>query len=337
MPEASADENVTVEVTPEPIFQIATGFMAAKHLFVANELGLFACLASGPASLEQLASQTGVASSRLRVVADAMVALRLLERHENRYQNSAVAATFLAGDSAADVRPVLRFFDRLNYPAWANFEEVVRTGRSESGLPLSEEDQRIFSEGVEALQAGPAQALPAAYDFSRHQRVLDLGGGTGSWLLAILRRHPQLNGTLFELPMAASIARQRFADDPAGKRAEAVEGDFFVDPIPDGHDAVLVANVIHLFSPERNLELLQRIRDQVADGGRLFLADLWTDPTHTEPTMAALMGGQFLVRTGEGAVYSDEEANGWLVKTGWRPLEHKALAGPTSVVVAEAV
>jgi len=321
-------------VTPEPIFQVASGFMAAKHLFVANEVGLFTCLSAGPATLDELASNTGIARSRMRVLANAMVAVGLVERDGDRYRNSAVADGFLSGAGPADLRPFLRFWDRLSYPTWLGFEEAVRTGRGQSSMKLSEEQERIFLEGVEAIQAAPASALPAVYDFSGHERVLDLGGGTGSWLMAILQRYPQLQGTLFDLPEAVGVARPRLADDPAGMRAEVVEGDFFQDPIPDGYDVVLLANVIHLFSPEHNLELLKRTRERVAEGARLLLADFWTDATHTEPTLAALMAGEFLVITGEGDVYSQQEASEWLAQTGWQALERKPLAGPISVLIA---
>jgi SAM-dependent methyltransferase len=202
-------------------------------------------------------------------------------------------------------------------------------------MELSGEQQRIFSEGVEAIQAAPARALPTAYDFSRHRRVLDLGGGTGSWLIAVLRHYPGLEGTLYDLPNAAAIARQRLAGDPGAQRAQVVAGDFFRDPIPGGHDAVLIANVIHLFSAAHNLELLRRTRAHVPDGARLLLADFWTDATHTQPPFAALMAGEFLVITGEGDVYSEEEARGWLQASGWRAVERKPLAGPVSLLVAE--
>jgi SAM-dependent methyltransferase len=263
-----------------------------------------------------------------------MVALALIERRDDRYQNGPVADTFLSGRTPADLRPFLRFWNRLSYPTWTKFEEAVRTGQGQTTMRLPEEEQRIFSEGVEAIQAAPARALPEVYDFSGHQRVLDVGGGTGSWLLAILQRYSHLKGTLFELPTAAAIARQRLGDDPVAKQAEVVEGDFFQDSLPQGHDAVLIANVIHLFSPEHNIELLRRAREGVADGARLLLADFWTDATHTEPTFAALMAGEFLVITGEGDVYSEEEARGWLENTGWQVMERTALAGPMSVLVA---
>jgi O-methyltransferase domain/Dimerisation domain len=323
-------------ITPEVIFDIASGFMAAKHLFVANEVGLFAGLAAGPVTLDELAGKTGITRSRLRVLADAMVTLGLVERDGDRYHNGGVANAFLSGGGPADLRPFLRFWDRLSYPTWLGFEETVRTGQGQSSMKLSAEQERIFLEGVEAIQAAPASALPGAYDFGGHQRILDLGGGTGSWLVAVLQRYPQLQGTLFDLPQAAGVARPRLAEDPAATRAEVVEGDFFRDPIPDGHDVVLIANVMHLFSPEHNVELLRRTRERVPDRARLLLADFWTDPTHTDPPLAALMAGEFLVITGEGDVYSEQETSAWLAQTGWQALERVPLAGPISLVVAEA-
>ena len=68
------------EITPEPILQLATGFMAAKHLFIANEIGLFTALADGPAPLDRLAALTGTARPRVRILADALVTLGLIER-----------------------------------------------------------------------------------------------------------------------------------------------------------------------------------------------------------------------------------------------------------------
>ena len=218
---------------------------------------------------------------------------------------------------------------------WTNLEATIRTGQAQGTMNLPAEGQRIFSEGVEAIQAAPSHALPSSYDFHRHQRLLDLGGGTGSWLLAILRQYPRLEGTLFELPTAAAVARERLASDRVGQQVTVVEGDFFTDPIPAGHDVVLIANVVHLFSADHNLALLRRTRHSVADGTRLLLVDFWTDLTHTQPPFAALMAGEFLVITGEGDVYSEDEATGWLQETGWRAVERKPLAGPISVIVAE--
>jgi SAM-dependent methyltransferase len=316
---------------PEPIFAIASGFMAAKHLFCAAGIGLFEALGDGPLTLAELAQRTGLPERTAHIPADAMVALGLLERTGDRYANGAVAQTFLAGRTPADLRPYLRFWDRISYVNWLSLEEAVRTGRAVA-RSLSSDDQRVFSEGVEALTAGPAGALAASYEWDRHERVMDVGGGTGSFLLAVRERHPRLAATLVERPEVAALARRRLAGTPIA----VVDGDALADPLPDGHDAVLIANVAHLLSPEDNRRLLERVRAVVPAGARLLLVDFWTDPHRVDPPFAALMAGEFLLFSDDGDVHSEAEVRDWLAATGWRALERRELAGPQSLIVAEA-
>src|SRR6476660_1105636 len=128
---------MTNNITPEPILQIASGFMAAKHLFVANEIDLFAQLAHGSATLDTLAERTGIARARVRILADALVALGLLERQGDQYQNGPVAAAFLSGAGPADLRPHLRFWNQLSYPMWTQLEAAIRTGHGQGSMALS--------------------------------------------------------------------------------------------------------------------------------------------------------------------------------------------------------
>lgn len=326
------------DVSPEPIMRIAMGFMAAKHLFVAGAIGIFEKLAAGAATADELAGRCGVPFRTLRISADAMLSLGLLERDGERYRNSSVAAAFLAGNPGPDLRPMLRFWDRISYPAWNRLENTVRSGEQQAHFDrFSEEEQQIFSTGVEAFSAGAASALPNTYDFGTHHRVLDVAGGTGSFLLAILRRHLVLRGTLFELPGVCAVARQRLASELDVARMTIVEGDFLKDDLPDGHDLVLAANVVHVLSDAHNLALLSNMRAHVSVGARLLLVDLWMSPSPTQPTAALMMSGEFLVHSGEGQSYSEDDADRWLSNTGWRKLDRRQLVGPASVVVAEAV
>jgi DNA-binding IclR family transcriptional regulator len=97
------------QVTPDAILQVALGFMAAKHLFVASEIGLFSVLAEGSLSLDELAKRTGVPRPSVRILADAMAALGFVTREGDCYRNQPVSQAFLSGRSAADLRPALRF------------------------------------------------------------------------------------------------------------------------------------------------------------------------------------------------------------------------------------
>lgn len=326
--------------TPDSIFQIASGFMASKHLFVATEIELFEHISESGSTLDDLSASCKVPQRTLRMIADAMVALGLLERRGDLYLNGPAAATFLSGRTPADLRPMMRFLNRLSYRRWLNLESAVRTdGANVGGYHggFTAEDQQVFSEGVESATAGAAQALAAGYDFTRHRRVIDIGGGTGSFLIAILTRHSHLHGTLFELPTVTGLAARRIASSAVASRIAVREGDFSKDPLLPGHDAAIVANIIHGHSPEQNKALLQAIRNVMEPGARVLIVDFWTDPTHTNPVFAALMAGEFLVGTGAGDIYSRFEGEAWLRQTGWRLAAQLPLAGPSSLLVGEAV
>jgi SAM-dependent methyltransferase len=325
------------EVSEATILRIGSGFRAAKLLFVASEVGLFECLAGGPASLEQLASRTGIAEVRLSVLVNVMVALGLLTRDADTYQNAPVAAAYLAGEGQTDLRPALRFWNRLSYPVWSELEDVLRAGTSHRRLPLDPEQQQIFSEGVEALTWSATRELATHYAFDQHRRVLDLGGGTGSWLLSLLQQHEHLHGTLVERAAVAEIARLRLAAGLDQSRFDVLAVDFLREPIPSGHDAVLLAHVLHGYTPTQNLELLRKVREVIATGARLLLVDVWTDPDHTGPMLSLLQAAEFVAFLGQGNVYSEDEVHAWLRETGWRPVSRIPLTEPQSAIVAEAV
>src|SRR5512132_1683849 len=171
---------LATEPSPATIMQLASGFMAAKHLFAANELGLFEALADAPATLDALAARTGLTRRAARISADAMVALGLLEVQDGAYRNGKAAAHFLAGPGPEDLLPFLRFWDEISYPAWTGLAEALASGPPQEIFELDDELQQVASAGIEAILAGSATALPRVFDFGPHQRLLDIGGGTGS-------------------------------------------------------------------------------------------------------------------------------------------------------------
>ena len=317
----------------DAVMQVATGFMASKHLFVANQLGLFEHLADGPLDLAALATKTQAPSRTIRIVVDAVVSLGFIEHAGDRYRNAPVAQTLLTGRGSHDLRPLLRMFDRILYPSWMELIRSVRTGEAVRSA-LDADSQRVLSEGVEAITGPAADGLPHRYDFSSHRRLLDLGGGTGSLLCRILQHHPHMKGTIVDVPAVVEIARDRIRSAGLIDRADTLAGDILAIDLPSDHDVTLIANVVHLMGPERNKRLLERARTSIAEGGRLLVVDFFTDATHTDPKFAALMAGTFLIGFGEGDVYSEDEFSEWLKATGWLLVSSQTLAGGAKLIVA---
>jgi O-methyltransferase domain len=129
----------------------------------------------------------------------------------------------------------------------------VRTGNGQAQFGrFDKRQQEIFSAGVESFSGPSAAALATNYDFGRHRKVFDVAGGTGSFLVTVLKRRANLRGTLFELLGPCAVARQKLANLPEGSRIDIVEGDVFKDALPVGHDALIVANTAHVFSAAHN-------------------------------------------------------------------------------------
>lgn len=331
LPEAPAPAGET----PELIMQLGTSFMAARHVIAAAEVGVFEALGEDALDLEALAAQVAIPRRTARICADAMVALGLLERDGPLYRNSAVAAAFLSGRGPGDLRPFLRYLD-ISYRAWADFTGAIRAGQGSGFITrLDPEAQRVFSAGVESATAGSAAALAENYEFGQHRRLLDLGGGTGSFLVRILKRHPDIECGLFELPHVVAMARENLSAQASGSRVRFYEGDLLADQLPTGYDAFLLANVIHVFTPGHNRDLLDRVHASALPGARLLLVDFWTNPTHSQPVFAALMAGEWLMGRGEGDVYSEDEIRDMLTATGWVMVGRRPLTGPASLVVAD--
>ncbi|MFN2539114.1 MAG: methyltransferase [Mycobacteriales bacterium] len=221
------------------------------------------------------------------------------------------------------------------YPAWSRFSTTLAKGVAANAVEYGPAEQQVMLAGIEAILAGPTQALAATVDFSGRARLLDVGCGTGSWALAVLERNPEMRATLVDVPAATGVTQARVAESGLADRVAVVSADALTDVLPEGHDVVMVNNLVHYFAAENACRLLSRVADVTDAGTLLLLADFWTDATHTEPVAAALMAGEFAAQVEEVDVYSVDEIRGWLAGTGWTFVAHQPLAGPQSLVVAE--
>jgi O-methyltransferase domain len=165
---------------------------------------------------------------------------------------------------------------------------------------------RRFSRGWRGILLRPGRGrVGDNYDFGRHHKVLDVAGGTGSFLVAVLKGHANLRGTLFELPGPCAVARQKLANLPEGSRIDIVEGDVFKDALPADHDALIVANTAHVFSVPHNIELMRARCGQACSRAvaRHFL---------TIQSPASLIGSGVLSVRGLGSLYRSGRSPDWL-------------------------
>jgi SAM-dependent methyltransferase len=181
--------------------------------------------------------------------------------------------------------------------------ETIRTGRTAFELVyrapffkyLAEhpEDAAVFNAAMSSLPAYIA-AFVGAYDFSKFERIVDVGGGHGAKLLAILSANPRLRGTLYDLPavVAGALAAQR---STVGDRCDIVSGDFF-EGVPAGADAYLLSGIVHDWDDEAAVTILRNCRRAIRPDGRLLLVETVLSPS-SDPSRA-LMDVLMMILTG---------------------------------------
>lgn len=317
---------------PGRIIELLAGYMVSKALFSAIEFGLFAAIGPEGATTAGLAERCAIPERSARAIADLMVDAGLLVRDGDRFRNAPDADAFLAGRGPFDLRPLARYWDLVSYPAWTHAATAFRT-RQGVRPELDEAQTEAYESAVALVTAETAADLARAYDFTNHRRLLDAGGGYGTFLTPILERHQHLHATLVDLPEVAAAVTEQTAGGPLAERLTATGADLFADPLPGGHDAILVANVVHLFPPERIVALLRRLREVVTPGGRLLLVDWWRTDVAPHPS-ARFGAGEFLMISG-GDLYQVDEVARWLGETGWRFAGLQPLPPPAGLILAE--
>jgi len=322
--------------TPSPVrlLDLATGYQRSNVLFALIELEIPGLLARGPMTAAQLAVHLGADPLATDRFLNACAALGLLERERGEFRNSADVARFLVRGTATYLGDAFLRYDRASYPAWAGLAERLRTWRSgETQAPApSTEDEQAAARAQHELSLLTGEALGSAIDFSRHRRLLDLGGGTGAMSIALCRAYTNLTAVVLERAGVADIARGCIHDSGLAARIEVAEGDFARDPLPAGCDAVLLANLLSIATPRANQGLLGRIFDMLPAGGRVLLSGWMLDDGRTSPLLPVLFCLEDINWGAPDVEHTAATYAAWLQAAGFRDIGRKLYFPPTSVV-----
>jgi len=286
------------------------GTHISRAVYVVAELGIADLLADRPMSAAQLAQATGTHERSLYRVLRLLVALGVLREEQDGFFGLTVVGERLRSDVAASMRSWARLIDFAGaFPGFEPIVETVRTGRPgfdlAHGMPifeyLSHHPQRAagFQAAMSERTAAFAPSVASGYDFSRMRTVVDVGGGTGTLLAAILQANGHLRGILFDQPAVAAEADKTLRAAGVADRCEVVGGDFF-HSIPKGADCYILANVLHDWDDTRAVRILETCRQALPEQGRVLIVErlIANDPVQAVPvllsdiTMLVVTGGQ---------------------------------------------
>jgi acetylserotonin O-methyltransferase len=331
---------------PDPgiVLDLLEAFRRSKTMFAAVSLGVFDALATGPRPPDALARELKADPDALGRLLDACVGLQILTRADGGYANTPVAATYLCKESPRRLTGYINYSNEVMWKLWTSLEDAVREGTHRwkqvfgwdgpifSHFFRNEETRREFLMGMHGYGLISSPQVVAAFDLSRFQRLVDLGGATGHLAIAACQRYPSLRAAVFDLPDAVPLAREIVAASPVSQRIDVVAGDFFTDPIPEG-DLYALGRILHDWSEEKILRLLTRIYERLPSGGGLLIAEKLLNEDRSGPRWAQMQSLNMLTCT-EGKERTLSEYEALLKRVGFAEVIGCRTAAPLDATLA---
>jgi predicted O-methyltransferase YrrM len=299
----------------------------------AHRVGVFRELGSGSATLDDLAVRLGVPERSLGILLRACVALGLLTLQDDSFACGPLAAETLVPGAPGYLG---RLVDKeaFFYGVWSELATCVCTDQA-ALAPIQVRARQDPASTCNFLLALDDVASLSGRDFAGHldlagcRRLLDVGGGVGSYAIMLAQRYPGLEATILELPETVSWACDFVAEAGMGDRIAVEPLDFMVDPFPPGYDVVLFSNIFHDHPSTINQGLLVKAHRALLPGGQVAAYEFLLEPDRVTPARSALFAVMMLVENQGGNVYTSQDIMSWMTDTGFENVSTTRLPDPS--------
>ena len=286
------------------MMQMVTSYWVAQSIYAAAKLGIADHLGDRAQSTEVLAQLTATDPRSLYRLLRALSSLGIFVETEPGWFALTPLATYLQRDQPGSVRDAaIMLGDPEHYASWGNVMHSLRTGESAFenlyGMNVFQhyaqnpEAAAVFDRAMTSFSSVENVGVVTGYDFSPIHTLVDVAGGHGSLLAAVLHANPHLHGILFEQPAVVAGAASVLASYGVSDRCQVVEGNFF-EAVPTGADAYLLKHIVHDWDDDRSIEILKQCRRAMTDNGRVLIVEQVIPPGN-EPFMGKLLDMNMLV------------------------------------------
>lgn len=324
----------------EQIFQLFTSFWTSRAVYVAAKLGLADLVQEGPRTAAELAEATGTHAPSLYRVLRALASTGIfVEDEQGRFATTPVADLLRSGVPGSLRSSAISELGEDHYEAWGNVLHSVKTGGiafdDHFGKPVwqyyaeNPKIARTFNDSMTGLTRTVEDAVVGSYDFSAFRKVVDIGGGHGSFLASILKANPTAEGVIFDAPQVIEGAEARFRQQGVEGRCAAVGGDFF-EQVPSGGDLYTLKWILHDWDDERSVAILKNCHRAMGPNARVLIVDA-VIPPRNEPSLGKFMDLNMLVMTG-GRERTEAEFRELLASAGFRLTRVIPTSSPVGIV-----
>jgi ubiquinone/menaquinone biosynthesis C-methylase UbiE len=316
--------------TPRELLETSGYYWRTCTLHAAVKLGVFSMVGNQPRKAADIADALGADKDATERLLNALCALGLLHREEGGYTGTEAGMTYLDRASPRYLGHMILHHHHL-VESWFQLDQAVLSGAPVPSLVSFSEEQRreSFLMGMFNNAMLMAPRLVDSVNLEHPHRLLDLGGGPGTYAIHFCRKHPDLKATVFDLPTTKPFAEETVAAFHLSERIDFASGDYLQDELPAGYDVVWMSHILHAEGPESCRDILRKAVGSLDPGGRVLVHEFILDDTLDGPLFPALFSLNMLLRTASGRSYSESELRGLLSEAGVRDIRRLAFRGPT--------
>ena len=321
------------------ILQIINGTYVAGAIACLAQLGIPDLVEAGPKAAEELAPQVNANPQALYRLMRATASVGVLaEGADGKFSETPMSAVLRRNGSPSLRALAIMGGREWHGRGWAHLEHCVRTGKQALdriyGTPIFEffekhaEEAQIFNDAMTALSTIDSPAVAESYSFDQIHSIVDVGGGHGLLLATILARHPQMKGTLYDVPRVVEGAKDGPLK-PLMERCTVASGDMF-SSVPAGADAYIMKHIIHDWPDDLCLKILKACRKSVNAGGKLLVVD-WVIQPGNNFSPGKFLDLQMLIFPG-GCERSEKQFRDLFAAAGWQLTRIVPTAAGESIV-----
>ncbi|UFJ40741.1 acetylserotonin O-methyltransferase [Brevibacillus humidisoli] len=329
----------------EMLFQMILGSWIAQAIHVAAKLGIADLVKEGPQSCEYLASESDCHAPTLYRLLRALSSVGIFEEKGEGVYGPSEMSRLLESDSPGSLRnSAIMYGEEWHRRAWSHLLYSVQTGEPAfthlhqmnffDYLAKNEEATQVFSAAMTSISETMNPLIAQNYDFADCRLLVDVGGGHGSLMAAILQAHPHLRGIVYDQPLVADGAKRFLQSAGLDDRCDVQPGSFF-ESIPAGADTYLLKFVIHDWPDESALTILSNCRKAMSAGANLLLVEQVLLPD-SESTQAKWTDLEMLVMVG-GKERTEQEFRSLLSTAGFVCRQLIPISGGVAIIQATAV
>jgi SAM-dependent methyltransferase len=317
---------------PGTLLKMSGSYWQTCALHTGIKLDIFTAIGSGTLTCDQINERLGVDGRGLGLLLNALSALELLVKTDEAYANSSQASQLLSKESPKYIGFMILHHHHL-MESWEKMDQAIIQGRpTRYRSSFSDKERReSFLKGMFNMGMAIAPGLSKALDLSGCQRLLDLGGGPGTFAIHFCLANPGLRATVYDLPTTRPFAEKTIEKFQVGDRINFIPGDYVQDEFSfaNAYDAAWLSHILHGEGPDQAEKIIGKAVAALKPGSSIFIHEFILDNTKDGPLFPALFSINMYLGTPEGRSYSETELSDMLRARGVRNIRRLPFEGPT--------